>query len=184
VKRNRRRAIVLAISAIAFVVLAAGWVRSHFVGDEFQRISPRPASEFEGWAIAHGGGDIALVHWLGKPSVRAPEWFYLRRPPLSIKNNFPDRVVGLGGYGWCRVRNGVLSRVFTEYDGIVLPYWLLMLIASAPWFLFAWRHWRNRAARRIAAGLCAVCGYDLRAGHDRCPECGATAPPRPEPSPA
>jgi hypothetical protein len=29
-----------------------------------------------------------------------------------------------------------------------------------------------RRARRIAAGKCPVCGYDLRATSGRCPECG------------
>jgi hypothetical protein len=53
------------------------------------------------------------------------------------------------------------------YDAIV-PYWFICLATASP-SLFIWR--RRRGKRSPA--VCRVCGYDLCATPDRCPECGA-----------
>jgi hypothetical protein len=56
---------------------------------------------------------------------------------------------------------------------IFIPYWLLIAIfAVAP---IRWEREAHRETirkRRRMAGLCAECGYDLRATKGRCPECG------------
>jgi hypothetical protein len=59
---------------------------------------------------------------------------------------------------------------------IAMPLWFgAVLLAIAP---LAKLHSLISAARRKRSGLCRICGYDLRATPDRCPECG-TIPPKP-----
>jgi hypothetical protein len=63
-------------------------------------------------------------------------------------------------------------------DGVVVPHWFLLLLAALlPVVQVAKRLRNQRAEKRRAKGLCARCGYDLRATPERCPECGAIAKP-------
>jgi len=48
------------------------------------------------------------------------------------------------------------------------PLFLASIVAPAIWLVS-----RQMRKRRHRVGYCTVCGYDLRATPDRCPECGA-----------
>jgi hypothetical protein len=58
-----------------------------------------------------------------------------------------------------------------QYFVAVVPFWLLVLLLTCLPVCFARRHWIIK--RRLKAGSCPECGYDLRATPERCPECGA-----------
>jgi hypothetical protein len=57
---------------------------------------------------------------------------------------------------------------------IGLPWWMIAL-AAAPGTAGLIVDLRRRKHRRANPSQCKRCGYDLRAGHDRCPECGAAS---------
>jgi hypothetical protein len=61
------------------------------------------------------------------------------------------------------------GRVVTQRQ-ITIPFWPIAWFFAMPPAI-AWQRHRVRQ-RRIRAGLCLRCGYDLRASPDRCPECG------------
>ncbi|MGH7133343.1 MAG: hypothetical protein ACREJO_15525 [Phycisphaerales bacterium] len=57
------------------------------------------------------------------------------------------------------------------YTKIFVPLWAPALVIAVP---TAWLWWRDRASRRrMLAGQCVKCGYDLAGlGGKPCPECG------------
>jgi predicted amidophosphoribosyltransferase len=56
---------------------------------------------------------------------------------------------------------------------LIFPYWSALLLLTIPTIALLWLTLATRRRdRRIRQGRCAVCGYDLRATPDRCPECG------------
>ncbi len=64
----------------------------------------------------------------------------------------------------------LVAPIMKSYFELVIPLWMLFLLTLIPsaMQLASARHRRNLRRR----GCCTVCGYDLRATPDRCPECG------------
>jgi hypothetical protein len=73
--------------------------------------------------------------------------------------------------------NGVATwDTFMDGDSarlVMLPYWLLMIVAGTPGALWlvvvGWKRWRRKA------GHCRGCGYNLAGVRGVCPECGAAS---------
>lgn len=58
----------------------------------------------------------------------------------------------------------------SDYWMAAVPFWVPMGVLMVMPALWARRWWVIRRRRRL--GLCAQCGYDLRATPGQCPECG------------
>ena len=175
--RKRLFDLVALLSLVLFVVAAVAWARSHF--PESMRILSSGGKlvlffyepEFDEWAARlERANRNERVHVSGAELLA-------RVRGGSPPNDFANAPAGWGALGFDVYRPATPGRS-REYCIVTVPYvWVVPVLALAPaWWLYD----RARGRRRGAAGKCVGCGYDLRAGHERCPECGAAVSPVPE----
>ena len=182
--RRFLRRILFAASLLVMLLSIAGWIRSRWwTGDQcirFSSFDDGVNQTVRGLGFAHGGGDCAFF-WMVERSPRSSQravvarslrWVHVPLPTRPIRYDVGGRIYGLAQYG-VALQEVSEPNLAGKLRLIVLPYWLIVFgSALAPaWSLIGYK--RRRAARRLAAGCCIHCGYDLRGSPDRCPECGA-----------
>ncbi len=79
------------------------------------------------------------------------------------------------GFGFAR-STAAPAAATPVHQVIAVPLWFLGGVALLPPLRLARLALRDR--RRRLRGLCARCGYDLRAATDRCTECGTPIAPK------
>jgi len=189
------KGVLLAIALAAMIL----WPLSDWAAGEASvfHVTPRSGEVDEIWfQVFWVDGLVELSQWRNKfPGTRFREsgWteahagWNARTSPI-LDNFFSVTVASdhsLGPLRWnFHIKNG--PRQVNDKCHIVLPLWLLALLAAA-WPLTSLTLLLRRRARRrrlARTGCCVQCGYDLRATPQaggelvtRCPECGTATSP-------
>lgn len=174
----KRRALFLAAAASAtlFAVFATACVRSNFQSDHTEGSLGRADPPDPYLSLISSGGVLTAAFSPQCPSRYEWEW-KLAGPPSErrwLRAGFRFQRQSMR---YPPLDSGIPAGTVQYYYAEV-PYWsLLALTALLPTALLIARARRRRLTRRRERGLCARCGYDLRASPGRCPECGE--PPAP-----
>jgi hypothetical protein len=148
-----------AIGSLATAIAIAGiWGRSVFRKDHIGIVATH-------WTASVTSAD-GLV-WVGYGTSPIPasseEWRFSSEPITATD-------VRLQEFGYqedvFNLPKGGTARIHQWW----FPYWMGMLIAAGVPGAYAVK--QRVASGRKAGTTCRLCGYDLRATPDRCPECG------------
>lgn len=192
--RDRFRRLAFPLCIVIFLAVSAFWATSYFRN---QQIVWSPASvrgqtqSFYRFALASWGGGVVATYWHSltpvRPGQQLKSFFKIISTTAWDCRHYPDwgdddtnpRILGFQYY-----KNGPThgpGSYGIQLD-FLFPCWAPWLV-SLVFVMESWRRWRRRRQRQWSLGICAKCGYDLRATPkeggpilERCPECGSVVP--------
>jgi hypothetical protein len=164
-----------ALSLLLCVAVGMLWVRSYRVEDTIEYFGAtsglRQAAASRGVLILCEEHTVDPKRLYQEDPVISP--FGLRylgqdlgeRP--TIENPGADLVFGIGQLRLIR-HNGLSEPWPNIVTTVTCPLWLILAVLLIPGLIVGLRIQRRR--RRLTAGRCKRCGYDLRGSPERCPE--------------
>ncbi len=179
------RILYIAATVLSFVLcLAAIALRSH-LQTHWHRLFYTTACASE-YMLEADARNIALTRWSSDHSQRHPgKWSY-EHDDSEIPDDPPGNMIisirdccadwsSLGFHLAAHQYQDSASSIPRKCRGIAVPHWFLISVTAIGPLARVLYIFRPR--RRPRPGFCPICGYDLRATPDRCPECG-TLPPK------
>jgi hypothetical protein len=158
------------LSLVLMIAAMVLWVRS-YVTEDLVAYNRQGIGSLSMWSR-----DGRLSLWrdryveAGILKQRRAGWQY-ETAPMKKPGRWPDG--NSGRLGFVIERD---SRGQDLYRAVAIPWWAVTALLGIAPSVTVWR-WAGRRNQRML-GLCEVCGYDLRASHERCPECGTAIPDR------
>ena len=165
-----------ALSLLLCLATAVLWVRSYSVEES---VVWESTWHFSG-AGSCRGRILVGVFTVGdprRPDSNSDPAYKADRPPSHYRPEDEDPTFTCLGFVY---KNRQYEK---DWLGVVhersaaVPYWFVVAtsaILPVRWWWLGRGRWRRE--RRRKCGLCARCGYDLRASTGRCPECGTPVP--------
>ncbi len=166
----------------ALVLILTLWVGS-YIGRPIYSWPIRPG---EAGSLVSRDGRVFLIRQTLGPVTPAGSIIDVSRPGTfimtfprnggSIRMDLNPYSLDSGHLGFASVdiRGIMMAAATGNYSAkmhlLTVPYWPFATVLALI-YAFFWRRRRN-IERRLARNMCKVCGYDLRASPERCPECG------------
>ena len=171
----------LAAASLLLCVATAGlWVRSNSAYDMFYAGRDEGsafgrqlgAPHYECIVASNRGTFGASLTWSERPEDQP-------KPPWLFEIHHPNATFAVlrPGFAFSAHRGAYYGSAYHTWTGAA-PAWALVSAFAVLPAVFVFRQVRagRRRRRESRLGLCPVCGYDLRATPERCPECGAVPP--------
>jgi len=157
--------LVCVISLVVCLAVGVVWVRSYWIEDFWIWYDNANTGLYSN-GLRCGMG-LIQYSWYDVSALSGANLapgHYQQKPPNETHFN-PQARFSFAGLRFDQSKTIYGGHVVAEMH-LAWPFGLTA-IAPALWFML-YRRYRRRAG----AGLCRVCGYDLRATPGRCPECG------------